>query len=515
MAKAAKRGPRRITVLYPLPNTADLNITGNDNKKQRVAAYCRVSSGSEEQMGSLNAQVNYYERYIKEKTAYIFAGIYADEGVSGTDLKKRDAFNRLIQDARDGYIDMIITKSLSRFGRNTLDCLKCLRELKSLGVDVFFEKENIHSLTSQGEMLLTLISAVAQTETQALSENVKWGIRRKYERGCVNSIPIGKFLGYDKDENGRLVINEAQAAIVRRIYQEFLDGYGAFQIAKRLTRECIPMAYGGKQWCPTHIRKVLTNEKMKGDTKCQKTYNADYLTKRRVKNNGELPQYYFEDTHPAIIDKQMWECVQLELERQKRSCQDHHISTYHRSNEKHPLSAKITCQTCGCTYMLLESKRIGEEGRKYWRCSSFQGKRGTEIEGCTFRPPPRYTKPVTDKHSRYRAKHRKLPQERQMLCTDIKIEEALPEQAFIKAWNQLVDEKDRYLVEWQQAINGNDVLKAYRTKELIHLVEETRQIETMPYELMLRTLDHIEIGLDGKVEVIFLTGTRLEFNYLS
>jgi DNA invertase Pin-like site-specific DNA recombinase len=509
MARVEKRGPKRISILYPLPSIAGLNPIGNDQDKKRVAAYCRVSSGSEEQMGSLNAQTSYYEKYIKDRPEYIFAGIYADEGISGTDLKKREAFNRLMQDARDGHLDMIITKSLSRFGRNTLDCLKCLRELKSLNVDVFFEKENIHSLTSQGELLITLLSAVAQTESQALSENIKWGIRRKYERGHVQSIPSGKFLGYDKDEDGSLIINEEQAAIVRRIYQEFLDGYGTFQIARRLTAENVPMSHGGKEWCASHILKVLTNEKMKGDTKCQKTYNADYLTKRRVKNKGELPQYYYEDTHPGIIDKETWELVQLELKRQKRYCRDHHISTYHRNSEQHPLSARIICSTCGCTYMLLESKKIGEEGQKYWRCSSFRGKRGAEIEGCTFTPSPRYTKPVTDRHSRYRAKHRKLPQERQMLCTDIRIPAGEPERAFIKAWNRLVDNKEIYLPEWQRAINGSDVLKAYRAGEMIRLIEETGHIEMMAYELMLKTLDYLEIGADYEVKVIFLDGTKV------
>lgn len=260
------------------------------------AAYCRVSSGSDQQMESLKAQTEYYEKYIREHSEYTFAGIYADEGISGTDIKKRDAFNRLMQDARDGHVDMIITKSLSRFGRNTLDCLNHIRDLKSLGVDVYFEKENIHTMRSEGEMLITLISAVAQNESLTQSENVKWGIHRKYERGNIKSVPCGKFLGYDKDENGNLVINPEQAETVRRIYREFLDGYGTFQIARHLTSEKIPMAYGGKAWCASHIRKVLTNEKIKGDTKFQKTYNADYLTKKRVENNGELPQYYIEGT---------------------------------------------------------------------------------------------------------------------------------------------------------------------------------------------------------------------------
>ena len=475
----------------------------DDKKKLRVAAYCRVSTSSDEQMTSFNAQIEYYEKYIKENPDCTFVGIFADEGISGTDIRKCDGFNLLIQNARDGYIDMIITKSLSRFGRNTLDCLNTIRELKSLGVDVFFEKENIHLMRSEGELLLTLISAVAQNESSVLSNNIKWGFRRKYESGHVQSIPSGKFLGYNKDENG-LVINEAQAVTVRRIYQEFLDGYGVFQIASRLTKEKVPMAYGGKEWCASHIKKVLTNEKYKGDTLFQKTYTTNYLTKHRAKNNGELPQYYSEDTHPAIIDKDTWKCVQLEFERQKQYCIDHKIEAFHQNNEKHPLSAKIICSICGCTFVFVESKRVGEKGRKYWHCNSFLGYNGTEIEGQMFTPHPSH-RSSTNKSVIQR---RKDPKARQMLCTDVEIEEGVPEKAFIHVWNQLVDEYE------QSAIKGDNVLTVYRAKELVRLLKENGHIEKMSYELIHKTLDHIEIGYDGSVEVIFFTGTRVEIENL-
>ncbi len=383
-----------------------------------------------------------------------------------------------MQDARDGHIDMIITKSLSRFGRNTLDCLNCIRELKALGVDVYFEKENIHTMRSEGEMLLTLISAVAQTESLAISENVKWGIRRKYERGNIKSIPSGKFLGYDKDEDGNLIINEEQAKVVRRIYQEFLDGFGTFQIAKRLTTEKVLMAYGGKEWCASHITKVLTNEKMKGDTRFQKTYNADYLTKRRVKNEGELPQYYFENTHPAIIDKDTWKCAQLEMKRQEQFAKDHYMNKFHRHSEEYPLSGKIICKECGHTFLLRKSKRKEDYGKKYWICSNFKAGR---------------YKPVGEDTSR----------------NGQRIYAEIAEKEFIKAWNQLVDDKESFLPKRQQTINGDDTLAAYRAKELVCMIEEVGCIETMPYELMLKTLDHIEIGLNGKPVVVFLAGTRI------
>ena len=372
------------------------------------------------------------------------------------------------------------------------------------------EKENIHTLRSEGEMLISLISAVAQNESLALSENVKWGIHRKYERGAVQSIPCGKFLGYGKDKAGNLEINEEQAAIVRRIYQEFLDGYGTFQIAKRLSEEKIPTTYDGKEWCASHIRKVLTNEKMKGDTLCQKTYNKDYLTKKRTRNTGVLPQYYYESTHPAIIEKEIWECVQLELVRQKKYCIDHKISTFHRNNPENPLSAKIICPVCGSTYVLLESKRVGEEGRKYWRCKSFHGSNGKEITGRTFTPMPLHRSSQNPEVIR----RRKDPEPRQMLCTDIQIGEGMPERAFIRAWNKLVDEYEVFAPVWKEAVEGDDVLKAYRAREMMSLVKDTGYINEMPYELILKTLSHIEIGHDNTIELVFLAGVNIKVKLL-
>ncbi|HEX3017159.1 MAG TPA: recombinase family protein [Caproicibacter sp.] len=471
--KVQKRGPRKISVLYPLPNISQGEKGETEKPKQRVAAYCRVSSGSEEQLSSYVAQINYYESYIKENSDYIFVGIYADEGISGTSMKKRDAFLRLMQDCRDGRIDMVITKSVSRFGRNTLDCLKSIRELKSFNVDVFFEKENIHTLRNEGEMLLTLISAVAQNESLNLSENVRWGIHRKYERGNVKSIPSGKFLGYDKDENGNLVINEEQAAVVRRIYQEFLDGYGYYTIAEHLTESKIPTEQGLTVWSCSLIKKILTNEKMKGDTLFQKTFNADHLTKHRVKNNGELPQVYLENTHPPIIEKDMWECVQLEFARQEEFIREHKMSRYHFHSEQLPMSGKIICAECGRPLVRRQSKRLAEMGEYYWCCPKYR-------EG-------RFT-----------------PNGPDTCCNDLRIPDALPEQMFIQAWNRLVDEYDRYLPELQQAANGSDLLKSYRAKELMRLVEQTGHIDSMPYELMLKTLSHIELVSISVIRVIFI-----------
>lgn len=396
-----------------------------------------------------------------------------DKGISGTNILKREAFNRLMQDARENKIDMIITKSLSRFGRNTLDCLNSIRELRALGVDVFFEKENIHTKTSAGEVLITLISAFAQNESLNQSENVKWGIRRKYEKGCIKSIPSGKFFGYDKDETGNLIINEAQAITVRRLYQEFLDGYGYYKIAEHLTEDGIMTETGNKVWNCSTLKKILTNEKYKGDTLFQKTYNADYLTKRRVKNNGDLPKYYYEDTHPAIIDKNTWECVQLEFERQYKFAKEHGMNKYHQHSKKLPFSGKLICKHCGHTLVRRESKSIKEKGKYYWCCKRFRaGKYETVGENAC--------------------------------CNGIKIRDAVPMEVVIKAWNQLVEN-----TKLQQTISDENTLEKYRLVELIRLTKSVGVIDKMPYELMLKTLDHIKMGFDGVAEVIFLAGVTV------
>lgn len=462
-------------------------------KKLHVAAYCRVSSGSDEQLSSYEAQVDYYNHLLQENQDYIFSGIYADEGISGTSLKKREAFNQMMEDAREHKFEMIITKSVSRFGRNTLDCLKCIRELSELGIDVYFEKENIHTIKSEGEVLLTLILAVAQNESQTQSENVKWGIHKQYERGNIKSIPSGKFLGYDKDEDGNLVINQEQAVIVRRIYQEFLEGYGGYQIAMRLTEDQVPMAYGGKGWCASHIKKVLINEKYKGDTQFQKTYNTCYLTKKRAKNHGELPKPYVKNTHPAIIEEQVWNLVQLELLRHEQYCKDHHIlnGRYHNQSDRFPFAGRIICGTCGSTFMQLTDN----EGKKYWRCKTFQGKKGTLIDGMEYTPAPK--KGWAKNANKYN--RRKTPVPREVYCTDIKVKANSIETIFINAWNHLVDHPE-------EIKRSKDALKDYRVGELKRLLAEYGKIDAIKPELVRQTLDHIGVDKHGEAVVIFLSG---------
>ena len=439
----------------------------------KVAAYCRVSTNSEEQLLSYKNQVTYYEQYIKEHQDYIFSGIYADEGISGTGLKKRDAFNQMMMDCEKEKIDMIITKSVSRFGRNTVDCLKSIRKLKEYGVNVLFEKEAIETMKAEGELLLTIMMALSQNESKVQSDNIKWGLRRRYEQGNVKSIPSGKFLGYDKDQKGNLVINEEQAKIIKRIYREFLMGYGYCNIADRLTKEGVRTERNNDKWSWSVAKKILTNEKYKGDTLCQKTYNADYLTKRRAKNKGELPQPYFENTHPAIIDKNQWECVQLELARQRKFAEDHHTGNSHGHSERLPMTSKMTCRHCGCTFVRREYSKKELLHQKYWCCGSFY-KKGWERKR-----------------------------------DNINLSDDRTTSLFVEAWN--------YLVEYQQDIDleakdDESVLEKYRKEQLMLLMQQYGRITEFDYPLMLQTVDHIEIAKDGIATAIFLAGIQVKID---
>ena len=277
----------------------------DNDVNQRVAIYVRVSTDDVRQTTSYELQKKYYEEFVTRHPNWTLVNIYADEGISGTSLKHRDEFNRMIADCKAGKIDMIITKSISRFARNTLDCLKYIRQLKEKNVPVFFEKENINTMDSKGEVLLTIMASLAQQESESLSKNVKMGIQFRYQNGEVQ-VNHNWFLGYTKDENGHLIIDEDQAVVVRRIFREYLQGASLKTIADGLMADGIPTATGNMKWHGDGIRKILTNEKYMGDALLQKTYTVDVLTKKRVSNNGIVPQYYVENNHEAIIPRQLF-----------------------------------------------------------------------------------------------------------------------------------------------------------------------------------------------------------------
>ena len=328
----------RITVIDPVIQRLAIDTETLEPKKLRVAAYARVSTEQDEQQNSYEAQVNYYTHYIAAKEEWEFAGIYSDEGITGTNTKRREGFNSMIEAALNGEIDLILTKSISRFGRNTVDTLQAIRDLKDKGVEVIFEKEHIHTLDPKCEVMLTIMSSLAQEESRSISENVRWGKQHSMQRGKV-SFAYKSFLGYDKGPDGKPMINEEQAAIVRKIYDMFLEGKTMKYIAGYLTDHGYKTAKGRNTWSVEGIKRILTNEKYKGDALLQKTIVVNYLTKEVKKNEGDLPQYYISNSHPAIIEPDRFDLVQVEMER--------HCSHKNQLSNNSPFTTRIICGDCG------------------------------------------------------------------------------------------------------------------------------------------------------------------------
>lgn len=347
-----------------IPGSNDPRKKIKEKRKTRVAAYCRVSTLLEEQESSYLSQISFYTDYITGHRGWTLAGIYADEGLSGTGTRNRIEFNRMIEDCLQGRIDLIVTKSISRFARNTLDCLKYIRLLKERGIAVYFEKEAINTLDAKGEVLITIMASLAQQESLSISQNVKMGIRYQFAQGKLR-INCSRFLGYEKDEEGRLVIVPEEAATIRRIYEDYLNGKTPARIARELTQEQIPTGSGKTKWYDSAVRFILSNEKYMGDALLQKGYVVDYLTKKRAVNRGDLPQYYVENSHPAIISNEMFLAVQQKLygqilpKGQQRQAPQ---------GGKYPFSGKIYCSYCGNTYRRVKANGLN----KYttWRCKT-------------------------------------------------------------------------------------------------------------------------------------------------
>lgn len=387
-----------VSALTPLSNEAV-------RQKRRVAAYARVSTDSDEQLSSYAAQVDFYTQHIRSNPEWEFVDVYTDEGISGTNTKKRDGFNRMIADAMEGKIDLILTKSISRFARNTVDTLTTVRKLKEKNIEVYFEKENIYTLDAKGEVMITIMSSLAQEESRSISENVTWGIRKSMADGKF-SLAYKYFLGYEKGENGLPKIVEEEAKIVRKIYSLFLEGYTVRMIADYLTKQGIPTPKGKKKWCVSTVMSILTNEKYKGDALLQKTYTADFLTKSVRKNQGEVPQYYIENSHPAIIDPETFELVQNEIERRRPN--------RHKLHRNSLFTAKIICSDCGGFY-----------GRKVWHSNS--------------------------KHKKYiwRCNEKYEGEE---TCNTPNLTEPEIESAFIVAFNEVLGEKEKYIQRFTELL---------------------------------------------------------------
>lgn len=340
-------------------------------KKLRVAAYCRVSTELEEQESSYEAQVEYYTRKIQETDNWKMAGIYADDGKSATNTKKRDDFNAMIKDAMDGKIDMILTKSVSRFARNTVDSLLTIRKLKEKNVAVVFEKEGVNTMDGTGEILITILSSLAQEESRNISENTRWGVVRRFENGKM-IVNHNKFMGYTKNENGTLVIVPEEAEIVRLIFRLYLEGYSAKKISLYLEEKGIKTATGQDKWHDSVIFKMLRNEKYMGDALLQKTYTVDFMTKKKVINKGLVPQYYVEDDHEPIIPKELFYRVQEELVRRaamNKSAVTRKKNQKSKFSSEYALTGILLCGECGQEYRRVTWSRNGKK-KIVWRCSN-------------------------------------------------------------------------------------------------------------------------------------------------
>ncbi|MDR3542344.1 MAG: recombinase family protein [Desulfosporosinus sp.] len=335
-----------------------------EEKKLKVCAYVRVSTDQVEQKNSFSAQMEHYTAYIKNNPTWNFAGIYADNALSGKNAAKRPDFQRMVKDAENKKFDLIITKSISRFTRNTADCLETVRKLKSIGVGIYFEKESINTLNAESELMLSILSSVAEEELVSISQNMHWAYQRRFKQGKV-MISTKRFLGYDKDKNGNLIINEEQAAIVRRIFKDYLSGLDISLIAKGL--DGIKTISGKEKWAESTVRDIIKNEKYVGDALLQKTITKDFKKKR---NKGEVPMYYVKDTHPAIVSREDFERAQaLMVERAKSK------GNIEGSREKYlkryVFTSTIVCGHCGKTYKRHIDNCGNVAEASCWVCSTY------------------------------------------------------------------------------------------------------------------------------------------------
>ena len=356
---------RTVTVIPANPQMMQETV----KRQLRVAAYCRVSTEEEEQQSSYEAQCSYYTDKIMTNPEWTMAGIFADEGITGTSTKKRDDFNRMIRRCRQKKIDLILTKSISRFARNTLYCLRYVRALKELGIGVYFEKENINTMDMDTELILTFMGAFAQSESESISANVKWGIRQAMKEGKVH-INFNRLFGYYVKEDGSPGIDPDKAESVRYIYDRYLAGDSLREIKQKLESAGVLAPNGSERWDFTEIRRILTNEKYVGDALLQKTFKPDVLSGKIVKNTGQLPMYLVQNNHPAIISRDIFNAVQAERERRNaRKSPSQKTSSTGRScyASKYALSERLVCGECGTLYRRCTWKRNGKT-KIVWRC---------------------------------------------------------------------------------------------------------------------------------------------------
>ena len=353
-----------------IPALSTEELKRKNHKQIRVAAYCRVSTDHEEQINSYQVQVEYYTNYINSNSEWAMAGIFADEGISGTQTKKRTEFNRMIRKCRQKKIDLILCKSVSRFMRNTVQCLEYIRELRSLGIGIIFEKENINTMKMSGEFIISLYGSFAQAESESISKNVTWGIEKSFREGKVKYV-MDKTLGYRMGDDGKPYVIEEEAEIVRRIYRLYLDGLSMQGIANIMQAEGIKRRSGSSKWSRANVDFILKNEKYVGDAILQKTFTVDCITHKAVKNRGEKAKYVIHDCHEAIIDRDTYNRTQQELAKRGSIEKKSNKSKTERGrySSAYALTDILVCGECGTSYRRVTWTSHGKK-QIVWRCIS-------------------------------------------------------------------------------------------------------------------------------------------------
>lgn len=534
MSVTSEATQKKITLIQPQPSLA---VDRKKYAQLRVAAYCRVSTDSEEQLTSYKMQKKVYTEMIQAKKEWCLAGIYADEGISGTRADKRKAFQQLMKDCQKGKIDYIITKSVSRFARNTAECIEYARRLKLMGIGIIFEEQNCDTLKCDSELLLTIHAGFAQAESESMSRNITWSVRKRFENGQV-IFNYRNMVGYKKGENGQPVVIPAEAETVRLIFDMFLSGFTARQICQKLKEERLPSKSGKPEWSPSTILSILKNERYTGDAILQKTYTIDPIQKTKRVNYGEVPMYLVENNHPAIIDRKTFNRTQEELARRssKKSATPKNTIAGQGRYSRYALSEVLRCGCCGtlCRRTLWTSNGTK---RAVWRCCKRMdyGKQycpdshsvnETELHAAIVRAMDRFTKEdATRFHDTVKSS----------IAEALGLTDESPEEIMIKHKIGLLNQEIMTLVDL--SLSEEVPLEDYEEKfaeisaeigtlnarlEAIHSTERTESEKEEEVARLLSTLDElkncgteyndnavrqmiecIKVYPDGKLEIIF------------
>ena len=535
MKSTTPREPRKVTIIPANPKRAEPGKPAN--QKLRVAAYCRVSTDSEEQINSYKNQLAFYTEKINNKVDWKFAGVYADEGITGTSMKHREDFKRMLRACREGRIDLILCKSVSRFGRNSVDVLRTIRSLRERGIGVVFEKEGVDTRTMNSELILAFHSAFSQSESESIRENVSRGLRMAYEQG---TIAIGPNLyGFRKSQDGGVEIDEEQAAVVRQIAQWFLNGDSLHTIVDKLAQRHIPSPKGKDIWSTPTIRSILSNEKYKGDVLLQKTYKPSLFSDRAVRNDGALKKYYIEDVLPRILEPETFDRIQEELAKRgaKRPTSEKAKTPFGRYSGKYALSTLVVCGQCGALYRRVTWYRKGEK-KIVWRCGARLDNKADCTQSPTLEEPALQAAVMEAISQQYIHKEETLETTMQSIRSVLTPETAESEFAIRSKINDLQKERKALLtkalsenddgkydfqflrikreleqlqtqLEGVQATQKSQTVDKARMAEIAALLEQFQESD-LPFEniLVRKVVDTVRVESGEKLEITFKDGNR-------